>query len=62
VTCGCGSRKRGLGEAQAAARAGLALNLRFTIPRLRATDPKSANDPRREGLINGLRKAGVLEE
>jgi len=50
------------GEAQAAVRAGLALNPQFTIARLRATDPQSENDPGRERFIDGLRKAGVPEE
>ena len=51
-----------LGEAQAAGRAGLALNPQFTIARLRATEPKWENDPGREQFIEGLRKAGVPEE
>ena len=51
-----------LGEAQAAGRAGLALNPQFTIARLRATEPKWEDDPGRERFIDGLRKAGVPEE
>jgi TolB-like protein/class 3 adenylate cyclase len=51
-----------LGEAQAAGRAGLALNPQFTIARLQATEPNWGNDPGRERFIDGLRKAGVPEE
>jgi hypothetical protein len=51
-------------EAQSEVRAGLAMNPTFTIARLRAS--RSSDNPTAaaggERLIDGLRKAGVLEE
>jgi hypothetical protein len=53
-----------VGEAQSAARAGLALDPKFTVARFRANSP--SDNPtclaQRERAYGGLRQAGVPEE
>jgi hypothetical protein len=53
-----------MSEAQAAAKAGLALNPTFTIRRLRASafSDNQTYLAQRERIYDGLRKAGVPED